>query len=312
MSRLLQVIIALAGLAVSIMLGAESQRAQRAESRQASLGFYTDLVREAETKCQPALATIAEGVLRHLQDTTPEDERRAFDPYVDYQIELLGTIQSGTCGGTTILTQAPALGGEDDVATRGAGPAPAPLDMPAAAAPVIQREHAMANIEMRQIENSTSLAEELRQTTRTARDQLEQSQRYYAVLASYGVDDALTYDARDGVVADYQSLLQHTQAAGVRLKVFRTSASNHFAIVLEPENGARDGARDLVAVARANGWSTDAFVQAGASWIECAEPTSIARGGYDCLNEAQRSRVTSAPLRRAPIRTIRVPLPLGN
>lgn len=308
MSRLLQVIIALAGLAVSIMLGVESQRAQQAESRQASLGFYTDLVHEAETKCNPALATIAEGVLRHLQDTTPDAERAAFDPYVDYQIELLGTIQSGNCSGVTILAEAPITTGEQGGSQGATTTTPAQQPTAAPTAPVVQTEHGMANIELRQIENNVSMAEELRQS-RAERVQTAEEQRYYAVLASYGVGDDITYDANDGIVADYQDLLRRTQGAGVRLKVFRTSASNHFALALEPDGATRDGARDLVGVARANGWSPDAFVQAGTTWIECGEPARIARGGYDCLNQVQRSRVQSAPLRRAPIR---VPLISGN
>lgn len=296
MSRLLQVIIALAGLAVSIMLGVASDRAQRAESRQAMLGFYTNLANDAAASCNPAYAAMAENMLTSLAESTPDEEKAAFAAYIDYQIERLGTIQSGSCGpGSTVLAQAPG--------DAGGGLAQAPVDQaPAPSASAPQMEHATANIELRQAEIIQSRAGEFMQN-RAQRAEAEEAQRYFAVLASYNVDDPETYNSGDGVVADYQSLLQRTQGVdGFSLKVLRTSASNHFAIVLEPNGATREGARDLVAAARANGWSADAFVQAGTSWVECAEPTRIARGGYDCLTEAQRSAQPQIQVRRPPLR----------
>lgn len=297
MSRLLQVIIALAGLAVSIMLGVASDRAQRAESRQAMLGFYTNLANDAAASCNPAYAAMAENMLTSLAESTPDEEKAAFAAYIDYQIERLGTIQSGSCGlGPPILAQAPGGAGgglaQDQIATE---QSPAPASGP-------QMAHVEANIELRQAEIVQSRAAEFVQN-RAQRAEAEEAQRYFAVLASYNLDDPVTYSADDGVVADYQSLLQRTQGVdGFSLKVLRTSASNHFAIVLEPNGATREGARDLVAAARANGWSADAFVQAGTSWVECAEPTRIARGGYDCLTEAQRSAQPQIQVRRPPLR----------
>lgn len=295
MSRLLQVIIALAGLAVSIMLGVASDRAQRSQSRQAMLGFYTNLANDAAASCNPAYAAMAENMLTSLAESTPAEERAAFADYIDYQIERLGTIQSGNCGsGSTAVAQAPGSGQqgqlEDQLGaqTNVAPPSNAP-----------QMEHAAANNELRQAEIIQSRAGDLAQN----RAEILQAQRYFAVLASYNVDDSETYNPTEGLVADYRSLAQSTQGvAGVTLKVFRTAASNHFAIVLEPEGATREGARDLVAAARTNGWSADAFVQAGTSWVECAEPTRIAQGGYDCLSEAQRSAQPQVQVRRPPLR----------
>ena len=98
---------------------------------------------------------------------------------------------------------------------------------------------------------------------------------YYAVLASYGVNDATTYDPERGVVAHYRNLRRSVEGGNVR--IFQTGATNLFVIVASADGGSRIDARRQVANARARGWSPDALVQPARDWAECAQPERISR-----------------------------------
>jgi hypothetical protein len=96
---------------------------------------------------------------------------------------------------------------------------------------------------------------------------------WYAVLSSYAdgeeeyvVDDVAKFTKRIGELAG---------APAFRLEVYRTKISKHFAVVLRPEAGQRDAARDLAAKARELGFASDAFVQEDRGWMLCGSPSSV-------------------------------------
>jgi hypothetical protein len=91
------------------------------------------------------------------------------------------------------------------------------------------------------------------------------SQRWYAVVASYRPGE-------EHVVAEHvQEVLRQSRGMqpAVRVEVYRTRLSGLYAIVLTGEGATRESARDLVGLARRNGWARDAFVQNDRNWVSC-------------------------------------------
>ncbi len=307
MSRLLQVVIALVGLAITGVLGLASGRSEALQARHTLIGLFTETVAAARTNCDQGLAQMAVGALQQLESLeadrlvlTPRDRRdkeqsqTLLANYQDYMAEVQGTIDSGACLSGGVLTASNEAPGGGGGFSTGAAPAPT---LPSSS--VLGR--VARNIELRRAEEQVQVQAQVAQAqppapageaeapaaegapTRgledaevRARAQMRPASAYYAVLASYGVDEASTYDAERGVVAHYRQLRQTVDGASVR--IFQTGATNRFAIVVASDGaGSRIDARRQVANARARGWSPEALVQPAYDWTECAQPERITR-----------------------------------
>ncbi len=305
MSRLLQVVIALVGLAITGVLGLASERSEGLQARHTLIGLFTETVATARTTCDADLAEMAQFALEQLQQLetanrlllTAEDRadrentQALLSKYQDIMAGVKGTIDSGACAGTAIASVEPAAASSDSFGS-GAGASPQPSPAP----PILSQAPAQTNMEFRRAERIQlpDVIERARQRRAPASGAQDEAPApgtasvaadggYYAVLASYAVDDPATYDGQRGVVADYRRLSAAAREEGATVQVFRTSQSNHFAIVLTPQGLSRDGARELVAMARTRGWSRDAFVQDANQWVACAEPERISRANT-CAN----------------------------
>jgi hypothetical protein len=287
MSRLLQVILALIGLAITGVLGLASERSESLQARHSLIGLFTETVSAARTTCDGGLARMAQGALDQLENLESQprlfmtaqdradrdDTQKLLADYQDYMVEVQGTIDAGNCG-TAAVVAAPVIAAP---APRAADEAPAAA-RPAPAAPVQESVvQAPSNVELRQAEARMLpkvLSRSARDLSTSAREALGPAS-YYAILGSYAVGDRSTYDSSLGVLADWRRLQQATRGQNVTLQVLQSSRSNHFAIVLVPEGLERDGARELVAMARAQGWASDAYVQVAYGWAACANPEQI-------------------------------------
>lgn len=287
MSRLLQVVIALVGLAITGVLGLASERNEALQSRHTLIGLFTETVSTARSECDRDLAEMAELTLERLNqlEARPrllftEEERLdhastqiAIERYQDIMAGVKGTIDAGC------TEQAPQLASAQPQQPT----EPAQVDTPDPA--ILSQAPLTANVELRRAEqmqlpqaaevavNQGRISDAARIDPGALRTQIVGGE-FYAVLASFAVGDAVTYDARRGVVADYRRIRAAAQPEGIDVRIFQTQ-SNHFAIVLAPEGLTREGARGLVSVARTRGWSRDAFVQAARNWTACPQPERI-------------------------------------
>jgi hypothetical protein len=286
MSRLLQVIIAIAGLAITIMLHLAAERSQEAQSRQTYVAQFTQTLAHAIATCNSTMIGLA------IEAATEIDAINGDQTYFDRVTEV-----QSTCGNPEVQQQIAET-----------APAPtatlAPQDLRAEAPPTISRGAAQSRAprtaESGRRDGSVLAMEppaQLQVATRNLELQREEivprsirnaaSGGYYAVLASYGVRDQSSYDAERGASAHYNTLVDATRAAGINVRVFRTSVSDHFAIVLEPEGLTQENARALMARARREGWSPDAFVQQERGWVACDNPGTI-EGLRACAPAARR------------------------
>jgi len=294
MSRLLQVVIALVGLAITGVLGLASERNEALQSRHTLIGLFTQTVSTARTTCDRDLAEMAELTLERLNQLearprlmfTNEERsdhastQAAIERYQDIMAGVKGTIDAGC------VEEASAPSQEVQATT------------PSAVAPeeTVSQAPATANLELRRAER-IELPQAAEIVLERARTQSAPSASgtatapgdatgpliglraggYYAVVGSYAVDDAVTYHPERGLVADYRRIRDAAREANIDVRIFQTTTSNHYAIVLVPENLSRDAARELVGVARSRGWSRDAFVQADRNWLACSQPEQITR-----------------------------------
>lgn len=288
MNRLLQVVIALVGIAITGVLGFASQRSDSLQTRHTLLGNFTEAVSAARATCDGDLMFMALGTLEELERQearprvlqTPADQqdqaatRELIRNYRDRVAEMQTEIDTGTCASATAvatgaITPAPAPGAVAPV------PAPAPVtrSMTAPTAqlrlPATDAIKATANSELRRAESSVARVARVAPNLRDA-----PAEGYYVVLGSYDVNAPTSY-ANAGVAADYRRLRAAIPASEAKLEVYRTSISDHFVIVLAPTGLERDAARDLMSTARARGWATDAFVQARRGWTQCPQPERI-------------------------------------
>ncbi len=278
MSRLLQVVIALVGLAITGLLGVSAERSENLQAKHALLALFSDSLAVARSTCDVDMTFVAQDALNRLERLetsslaiTPRDneERRqnleSVAGYKDNLAAVQSTITAACAANLAApapIAQAPApqtqsggrvLAQAPDVAASVAAPAPT-----------------IANLELRQAESKQETVQDL-----------PRARGYYAVLASYAVDDAKTYDRDLGVSRHYARLLAATRGAEGTLRLYRTRQSNHFAIVLATERPTRDAARNLVTIARANGWASDAFLQVDRDWQQCENPQNV-RSADDC------------------------------
>jgi hypothetical protein len=96
--------------------------------------------------------------------------------------------------------------------------------------------------------------------------------RWYTLLASYRLDDAQTVAEQVRAFSQGMQRLRRVDPRA-RLEVYRTGASDSFAIVLTPQRADRDGARALVGPARWLG-APDAAIQPDQNWRLCPAPYS--------------------------------------
>lgn len=309
MSRLLQVVIALIGLAITGVLGLASGRSEALQARHTLIGLFTDTVSAARINCDAGLAQMAVAALQQLEnletdrlvltpgDRKNQEERQALlANYQDYMAEVQGTIDSGACRSSST-----SVASADEPATASAAPsagsgAGAVLSAP----PSVFAEVARNNIELRRYEQQIQQSQVRRadevaapapadgqpapaatDAEAPAQQRLAEPSGYYAVLATYGVDEPTTYDAERGVVAHFRRLRSSVDGANVQM--FQTGATNSFVIVAASNGGSRIDARRQVANARARGWSPSALVQPARDWTACAQPERISRQ-VNCLS----------------------------
>lgn len=238
MSRLIQLIIAMAGLSITMLLHLGSQQNQQEQARQAYVAQFTQTLGQGIETCNDIMIGLAAEAAAEL-DSINGDEA-----YANRVAQV-----RGTCGNPEAR--------EEIVASAPAQEAPA-----AVPAPQAQLEIATSNLELQ--------SQEI-----LPRSERASAGRYYAVLASYALGDNSTYDPVRGAAAHYNTLVEATRGADVTVRMFRTSISSHIAIVLEPQGQTEEGARTLMTQARSAGWSPDAFVQQERRWVACSNPGTI-------------------------------------
>lgn len=286
MSRLLQVIIAIAGLAITIMLHLAAERNQESQARQTYVAQFTQTLAHAIATCNPTMIGLA------IEAAAEVDEINGDSTYVDRVAEV-----QGTCGNPVVAQQiaeaAPAPAPAPDTAappppaSTSTGASSAPITRPTARDVAANESTAVALPPAQQIQVATRNLELQRDEILPRNQRNAETGGYYAVLASYSPRDRITFDAGRGLAAHYNTLLEATQGDNVTLRVFRTSISNHFAIVLEPQGGTQEAARELMSRARSEGWAPDAFVQQERGWVACENPSTV-DGLRACAPAARR------------------------
>lgn len=294
MSRFLQVILAMVGLVLTAVLQLASNRNAEVQNAQAQVQLYAQLVSAALERCNLPMLYVAQDTAQELNDLRDRGVIRGNTDFESHLEEVRSTMTN--CAATAPAIDPSAPPQQNAAATTPTQAAPAPAAEAAPIAPeFVSRSQ---NLELRGIErrveqqqNQDQQAQPGEQTRRDAT-----AGRYYAVLASYAVGDRATYDTAQGLVTHFNQLTRATQDAGVQLQVYRTTVSNHFAIVIAADSDT--AARDLVNRARSMGWAPDAFIQPERDWVRCENPSSL-EGLRACAGSAI-NRGTSSVLRRAP------------
>ena len=103
----------------------------------------------------------------------------------------------------------------------------------------------------------------------------EIARRWFAVLASYKVGEEEKFVVED--VARFNKMLKEGGSTSLKVGVYRTKLSNHYAIVLTPADGDADrtSARTLAGRARELGLSPDSFVQEDRDWTACQAVATV-------------------------------------
>ncbi len=267
MSRFLQVLLALAGLAITVVLGYATWRNEQSQTRIAYMALFSETSSAAADRCDQTMLTLAFRAAAELEDST----------YTDLLTQIEGDCaritteqaQAMVAEGATPEVAANAFPDLAVQAEQAALPAPPPV---IEASPRVLQEattQAVAAVELR-LENLNLQ----RQESAPTKGSPTGSGESFAVLASYAVPDESTYDDALGAAAHFRKLQELTKVVPDELRLYRTQQSNHFAIVLAPQGedtkARRARARDLVAQARREGWAVDAFVQVDRDWIRCS------------------------------------------
>lgn len=281
MSRLLQVVLAIVGLVLTAVLQNASNRNAEVQNAQGLVELYTQEISAALQTCNPSLLYVAQDHAVELDLLRDRGVLRGQTDFTDHVSEVRDTMACVAAG-------AAQTGGEPTTVAGMSSPA-------AEAAPVAPELVAQSrNLELRGMERQAenSLAGSV--STERARTDSRES-RSFAVLASYAVSDPSTFDANAGAAAHYTQLAAAAGAEGLQVQVYRTSISNHFAIVIPADT--EGAARDLVSQARRMGWAPDAFVQVERNWVQCPTPQT-AEGLRACAGTA-----ISRPTRPGPLRS---------
>jgi hypothetical protein len=283
MSRFLQVVLALVGLVLTAVLQLASNRNAEVQNAQGLVQLYTQTVSAALERCNLSLLYPAQDTAQELNALRDRGILRGATDFNAHLEEIRSSMTScAAVAPPMVATMAPEQSAQ-------AGPA-APVQQMAEAAPIAPEFVSRSqNLALRGIERRIE-QQQMRDSPAAATDAAQAP--HYAILASYSVSDRSTYDDAAGAAAHFNRLAAATSDAGVQLRVYRTDASNHFAIVLVAENGAEGAARELVAQARRLGWSPDAFVQAENNWTLCPNPRTV-EGLRACAGDAINRRSLS-------------------
>ncbi|MFT3723691.1 MAG: hypothetical protein QM773_08910 [Hyphomonadaceae bacterium] len=265
MNRFFQAIIALSGLAITMLLGLQSIDAQnrateneRLQARYAFMELFSEQTALALQGCKAAPLVFLRIAHSNLPGKVAED--RNFKDEIEAQLK---TVEDEV----DICSQSEAL--PPPVQQPGPPPQPGPG---APTPPPVQQ----AAPEVATTSNNTYLRAKETITKGPASSDDKSAPgpavatRWYAVLASYqpGAEDK--YALHD--YANFEKAIAAYGDVPGKLEVYRTSISNHYAIVLTPTGGDKGGALKLAALARNQKWAADAFVQDDRNWTKCPNP----------------------------------------
>lgn len=293
MSRLLQVILAIVGLVLTVVLQQASNRQAQVQNAQGLVQLYTQEVAAALQTCNLPMLQVAQNTATELNDLRALGILNSKTDFEQHVIEVGETLSS--CAAVDAAQQSVAVATPAPAPTN-SGATTSPAAEPAPVAPELIAQS--RNLELRgaELRSNESIADSIANSRGT---DAEAAGTNYAVLASYAVSTAATYDETQGAAAHYRQLQAAAQAAGLEVQVYRTRVSNHFAIVIPA--ASEQAARDVVTQARAAGWAPDAFVQAERDWVRCPNPDN-ASGLRACAGNAIRSPTRGPVARTAPPR----------
>jgi hypothetical protein len=273
MSRLLQVLIAMVGLGITAMLGYASFQNDRLQNKNALLTLYSQSISAARLSCDADMAFVAKHAVANLEELDnaakvnfaglgPSADEISFVKQLHESTDdIIASMSTCVPAGAQTAPAAPAAPLAAAEPPAGAALAPSPAARSAKSVPLIAMATPSKNLELRLAESEAP-----------APARAAKGEGYYAVLASYGVDDKSTYDPQLGIVAHYNKLAPVAKEKGLTLQMVRTKISNHFALVLVGAPPTRDSARQLVLTARREGWAGDAFVELNRGWVTCDNP----------------------------------------
>lgn len=285
MNRFLQALIAISGVVISGLLGYQSLESGRRQQEATMIAVIADQIATLAQTCN--LKGTSLSLNAKLIETLSEPSRTTYSELNQQAIDdctLERTPSTGAAGAAIVQQQqqqqqqaqpqqpqqqaqnAPPLDiVRPRVSPRSIDVAPAPAPAPAQEQ-VQQVQQQMANARG----NFVLRGKEIEIGGKAAKGGGDGP--WYAVLSSY-VDGEEKYVA-DDVAKFSKRIADLAGAPAFKLEVYRTKISRTYAVVLRPEDGRREGARDLAAKARELGLASDAFVQEDRGWILCGAATS--------------------------------------
>jgi len=279
MNRFLQALIAISGVVISGLLGYQSLESGRRQQEATMIAIISDQISNLAQSCQRSETSVglAAMAIEGLQPSTQATYK-----------ELLAQAIDGCAAQTEDVAAAPAP----------AAPAPAPAQQqqqqqaqvalpralerntwannaPVAGAAPPPPPQAQMQIEQRAEIVQRNLELKSQEIGSKMAPSKEISRRWFAVLASYKVGEEEKFVVED--VARFTKMLKESGATTLKLGVYRTKLSNHYAIVLTPADGDADrtSARALAGRARELGLSPDSFVQEDRDWVPCTAVATI-------------------------------------
>lgn len=269
MNRFLQTLLALSGLIISGLLGFQTLDSQKQQQEQEQISLFTQQLNFAMSQCDPSLLMLPADIAERLEA----------DLYRDYLTVVSDKLKECETGGAVPVAPAPAA------------PIPTPMDRELAeAAPQINEQITAPSIGRNPASTGSSGAADSRTASpRMVARQLPQVSRnidlrmseglqrsaqsggeWHAVLASYRASTEADVAVKH--FAELQKRVAGTEPVP-QLEVYRTSQSDHFAIIIVP-GATRERANYWVERARKEGWARDAFAQDNRGWKKCEDPLS--------------------------------------
>lgn len=258
MERLLQIVIAMSGLVISGMLGWLGLQAEETRSQQelqqtyaSQTALFAQVMEMAIERCDATLLPLGNDVKNELVGLV--DDINTIRTRLAGGAELVETDWQGHYDTMTgIVTECGVEAAEAPEQAEGESEAVADVRDDAVGSPIRPSPRAPAA-----------------ETPAAPSKSYKGGRTWHAVLASYRVGGEESY-----AVERFEKLKRQIAKSGASadLKLYRTSISNHYAVALTPRDGSAEAARALVARARTEGWSTDAFAQSENTWISCSDP----------------------------------------
>jgi hypothetical protein len=289
MNRFFQALIALSGLVITGLLGYQTAtNTERqtnladAENKYTLIALFSDQFYAALDRCDPDLMRIAVDAANELSEVHGEDQYLEYTATSGSKLEACNvtpiedqpdsTDQPNQGPGPGIPSVPPNISTQPSPAP---APAPAPRQQPSPEAPPQQQQQQQAVVDINPARNLELRQEEGYLKKGAVRGgQAASEGRWYAVLASYKPGEEESYAVAD--VQKFRKVIAESKTPGLDVQVFRTSLSDHYAIVLASADGSRESARDLAATARSLGLSNDSFVQDDRNWTRCDQTDSVA------------------------------------